>query len=299
MTDEMFEKQVMKKIRFMTNYIWDGINFNDVERFLLNFGEDRIVGLVLLDMLIYYSYEQEEYLVDNLIRLLIHDLWISEKVAEENLDSVKINERMQNIYKQICFVPVKSQDPTDSAYSISALYKKVESLPDEVEFIEVKDIPLMISIKKKYFVFYDDIIGTGNQFDVFWSNKHYFGDKEITIKDVAEKNPDIKFIYLVFSGYEESIKNLQNKYSELKIIASEVFTSDYSVFDDNNEYWEFNMEKKEIVQKYVEKVQRDLKVTSKFSLNLPVLFQHSRASNTSLSLFWYSQEDVWKELYRM
>ena len=70
MINDKWEKQVMKKIRFMTNNIWNGISFSDVERFLTNFGEDRIVGLTLLDMLIYYSYEQEEYIVKNLIRLL-------------------------------------------------------------------------------------------------------------------------------------------------------------------------------------------------------------------------------------
>ena len=229
---------------------------------------------------------------------MIHDLWINEKVAEQKLDSNETNEQMQKIYNQICFVPVKSQDPTDSSYSISSLYRKSENLPKGVEFIEAKDIPLMISLKKKFFVFYDDIIGTGNQFDVFWSRKYYFGDKEITIKDLAEKNTDIKFIYLVFGGYEESIQKLQRDYPELKIIASEVFSNDYSVFNSDNEYWELNKDRREIVQDYVKKVQNDLKVTSKFSLNLPVLFQHSRASNTSLPLFWCNKEDVWKELYR-
>ena len=97
MTDEKWEKQVMKKVRFMTNYIWNGISFSDVEAFLANFGDDKIVGLALLDMLIYYSCEQEEFIIENLVRLLNRDLWISKKVGERDQSIDKIKEGLERI----------------------------------------------------------------------------------------------------------------------------------------------------------------------------------------------------------
>lgn len=298
MSHEVWEKEVMKKIRFMTSCVWDGIKKSDIDSFLNNFGEDRVVGLVLLDMLIYYSYEQEECLTENLIRLLNHRLWLNDIVGGVSMESSDILSKMKKIYGTMCFVPVKDSDPSDSANSLSTLYKKCEYMSKDIEFADVKDIPLKLVLKKKYIVFYDDIIGTGNQFDKFWSKKHHFGDEKTTLKDIAENNADVQFYYLVFGGYKKSIDELMNKYPNVNIIASEIFTSDYSIFDDNNEYWEFNEDKKEMVIEFVKKKQKELVSATKFSLNLPILFQHSRASNTALSLYWFSSSDKWKELYR-
>lgn len=298
MINDKWEKQVMKKIRFMTNNIWNGISFSDVERFLTNFGEDRIVGLTLLDMLIYYSYEQEEYIVKNLIRLLKRELWISEEVGKRDKSAREINKSLNEVYKTMCFIPVNDHDPSDSAFSLTTIYKKSEDVSRMVEYVEVKDIPLMIALQKKFFVFYDDIIGTGTQFRKFWSKTEHFGKQNITLNYIAEKNPDIKFYYLVLGGYKNSIDTLMEEFPNLKVIASEIFTKDYDIFNEENEYWEFNSDKREQVLQYIQKKESELGSKSSFSLNLPLLFQHSRASNTALSLYWFSKLDKWKELYR-
>lgn len=298
MINDKWEKQVMKKIRFMTNNIWNGISFSDVERFLTNFGEDRIVGLTLLDMLIYYSYEQEEYIVKNLIRLLKRELWISEEVGKRDKSAREINKSLNEVYKTMCFIPVNDHDPSDSAFSLTTIYKKSEDVSRMVEYVEVKDIPLMIALQKKFFVFYDDIIGTGTQFRKFWSKTEHFGKQNITLNYIAEKNPDIKFYYLVLGGYKNSIDTLMEEFPNLKVIASEIFTKDYDIFNEGNEYWEFNSDKREQVLQYIQKKESELGSKSSFSLNLPLLFQHSRASNTALSLYWFSKPDKWKELYR-
>ena len=298
MSDEQWEKQVMKKIRFMTNYIWNGISLSDVESFLANFGTNRIVGLVLMDMLIYYSCEQEEFIVENVIRLLNRDLWISGGLGDTTRSSALISEELKSAYSNMCFVPVKDQDPSDSAYSLTAMYKKSDYLSKEVKFIDIEDIPLMIALKKECFVFYDDIIGTGNQFQTFWNIKSHFKNHKVTLNEISELNPNIRFYYLVFGGYEKSINELMVQFPSIKIIASEIFTSDYNIFDENNEYWEFNKDKKELVWRFVNEKEKELKSKSRFSLNLPVLFQHSRASNTALSLYWFSKQDKWKQLYR-
>jgi len=251
MSDEQWEKQVMKKVRFMTNYIWNGINLSDVEAFLTNFGADRIVGLVLMDMLIYYSCEQEEFIVENIIRLLNRDLWISGGVYEKYSSSKNISRELESLYSNMCFVPVKDQDPSDSAYSLSSMYKKSDCLPRTVKFINIEDIPLMIALKMEYFVFYDDIIGTGNQFKSFWNDRFHFGNHQVTLNEISEKNPNLHFYYLVFGGYENSINELMVQFPNIKIIASEIFTSDYNIYDENNEYWEFNKDKKDIVWRFI------------------------------------------------
>ena len=58
-----------------------------------------------------------------------------------------------------------------------------------------------------------------------------------------------------------------------------------------------NMPREQVLQ-YIQKKESELGSKSSFSLNLPLLIQHSRASNTALSLYWFSKPDKWKELYR-
>lgn len=298
MDDCKWEKQVMKKIRFMTNCIWDGISFSDVEAFLSNFGNNKMIGLALLDMLVYYSCEQEKFIIENLVRLLNRDLWVSEKIGKKSQSSNEINEGLKKIYSNMCFVPVNDHDPSDSAFSLSSMYKKIEWIPRTVEFINVEDIPMMITMKKKFFVFYDDIIGTGKQFEDFWSKNTHFGKHKVTLKDISKFNTDVQFYYLACGGYKDSITRLEKLFPELRIIVSEVFTSDYRIFANDNEYWEFNSDKRDAVLDFVNKKETELKFQNPFSLKLPLLFQHSRASNTALFLYWFGKKDEWKELYR-
>lgn len=297
MSDMQWEKRVMKKIRFMVNFIWSGINFSDVETFLSNFGNEKTVGLALLDMLIYYSYEQEQFIAENLFRLLKRDLWIKGELGEQNQPSGQLLDNLEKAYRNMCFIPVRDHDPGDSAYSLSSIYKKLDDWSPLIDFIDVTEIPLMLALQKKYFIFYDDIVGTGHQFTTFWEQTYYWGKHRVTLKTIAERNPDICFYYLAFSGYQKSIQCLSQKASNLKIITSEVFTCDYSIFDDGNEYWEFNPSKKDSVVPFVREKEKELGIKNKYGLNIPVLFEHSRAPNTTLSLYWYSKENAWKKLY--
>ena len=55
MEREKWIADAKKRVRFMANMIWNGVNYTDAERFLHNFREVDFIGYALLDMLIYYS----------------------------------------------------------------------------------------------------------------------------------------------------------------------------------------------------------------------------------------------------
>lgn len=299
LSETEWEDTVKKKIRYMTNQIWDGINPTEVDEFINNFdASDQIVGWVLLDMLIYYSNEQEESIISNLMRLLKRDIWLKEDMAKRELSSSEIKKEFNNIYKKMCFVPVDESDISASSFSLTSQFKKSEDVSRQVKYIKLTDVPLMMAMKNKYFVFYDDLIGTGNQFKTFWE-KPIFGDnKSISLTDLAMNNPDVCFYYMVLGGCQDGIDLLVKKIPNLRIIVSEFFPKSADVFSDENEYWELNPDKKELVLKYVSEKEQELNLKSPFSKNLPVLFQHGRASNTALSLYWSTKSSSWKELYK-
>lgn len=283
----------------MTNQVWDGISPTDVDEFISNFDtSDQIVGWVLLDMLIYYSNEQEESIISNLMRLLKRDIWLKEDMAKRELSSSDIKKEFNNIYKKMCFVPVDESDISASSFSLTSQFKKSEDVSRQVKYIKLADVPLMMAMKNKYFIFYDDLIGTGNQFKTFWK-KPIFGDNQsISLTDLAIMNPEICFYYMVLGGCQDGIDVLNKNIPNLRIIVSEFFPKSADVFSDENEYWELNPDKKELVLKYVSEKEQELNLKSPFSKNLPVLFQHGRASNTALSLYWSTKSSNWKNLYK-
>lgn len=296
-----WEDTVKKKIRYMTNHVWDGINFTDVENFISNFeSNEQIVGWALLDMLIYYSNEQEESIITNLMRLLKRDIWLKKGMAKRELSSADIKNEFIEIYKSMCFVPVDESDVSASSFSLTSQFKKSEDVSRQVKYIRLEEVPLMMALQNKYFVFYDDIIGTGNQFKKFWERRIFGDPKNISfsISDLVKKNPDKNFYYLVLGGCQEGMDLIKNDIPNLNVIVSEIFPKSTDVFSEENEYWELNPDKKDLVLNYVSQKEKELEIKSAFSKNLPVLFQHSRASNTALSLYWSTKPNKWKELYK-
>lgn len=294
-----WEDTVKKKIRYMTNQVWDGITPTDVENFINNFSpNDQIVGWVLLDMLIYYSNEQEESIISNLMRLLKRDIWLNENMAKRELSSCDIKKEFDAIYKKMCFIPVDDSDISASSFSLTSQFKKSEDVSRQVEYIQLTDVPLMMAMQYKYFVFYDDLIGTGNQFKTFWENQIFGDNKRFSLRDLAQNNPDKHFYYLALGGCQDGMNLLKDNIPNLKIIVSEFFPNNTNIFSVENEYWELNPDKKELVLNYVSKKEKDLNLNCNFSKNLPVLFQHGRASNTALTLYWSTKSSSWKALYK-
>lgn len=208
-----WEDSVKKKIRYMANNVWDGLKITNIEEFMSNFSdEDKVVGWVLLDMLIYYSSEQEESIISNLIRLFKRDFWLKMGMAERGLSSSEINSKLKEVYEKMCFVPIGESDPSASSFGLTAQFKKSKEVPNGIKYIDLVDLPLMIAMNYKYFVFYDDLIGTGNQFYQFWKMNIFGKNKEIKLMDLARENTDVIFYYLALGGCQEGIEKLRKKF---------------------------------------------------------------------------------------
>ena len=290
---------VQKKIYFMTKNIWDGLRQNEVDTFLSNFKRNEEVGLALMEMLIFYSLEQEVLLASAAFKQFKRQIWLKTFINNgEKRDSCYINKYFHAFFKDTCFVPLEETDPSGSAFSIANIYKRVKKFPKEIEFVNIQDVPLMIALRKKCIVLYDDVIGTGTQFSTFWNDTNHFGRNKVSLNMLAQKNKDVQFYYLVFGANKNKLEELSKKFPNIVILTAEQYEPEDSVLNENNEYWEFNPQLKDKVIEYVSNKILELKINNEFGSNIPVLFQHCRAQNTSLPLYWVNKPGNWKELYK-
>lgn len=295
--ENKWKNEVNKKIIYKVNNIWNGIKQVDIERFLKNFNEqDEIVGFALLDMLNFYNYDQEEHIVNNLFRLYERDVCIKNNYFE--LNSIEIKKKVKEIYEETCFIPVTDRGPADSAYAVTSIFKKNLSLKSNIKnkenmFIDYKNIPLYYMMGKRYFVFIDDLIGTGSQFEKFVNDNLL--DK-YSIADIMKWNEQAHFYYLAMGGCYDGIEKIEKDIANITVIVSELFNESADILNPNNEYWKYNPDLRDRVIDYIKNKEVELKVNNKYSKNLPLLFEHGRAPNTVLSLYWLSCKQ-WNALY--
>ena len=261
-----------------------------------NFKNDEEVGWALLEMLIYYNYEQVQVLAQSVFKKFKRNIWISEFAGIYQNASANINNMLNEKLKGACFIPLEENN-VGSAFSLTNVYKKIKDFSAHIKFYNVLDIPILIALKHKYIVFFDDIIGTGTQFTKFWDETKHFKNFDITLNDIAALNPDINFYYLVLSASEDTLEKLNKKYENITIITAEKYYAENSVLSLQNEYWDMRPYLKDVVINYLNKKMEELKIRNPFGLNMPILFQHCRAPNTSLPLYWHGK-NAWNELYK-
>lgn len=289
------KNRIERKIKYFVNNIWDGLNETDISRFLGNFSkEDEIVGYVLLDMLIFYSSEQEQSIVENLIRLFKKDLWISNVEDFCKKTSSQINHELNILLNNTCMVPVIDSDMSDSALGISPFFKKTKLFPSSMKYINPDELVIYVAMRKRIIVFYDDMIGSGQQFVDFIQKKRF---KDFSIKDIVNRNEDIYFYYLAFSGFKEGIEYINQEVPQIRVIVSEFFDEENMITNVSNDYWYYNFELKEKVIDYIQRKKELYRTKNNFSKDLAVMFQHTRASNTCLSLYWIKRTGEWEALY--
>jgi hypothetical protein len=293
-TDEILAEGIQKRIQYQLDHTW--LNLIDVtkkDQFLNNFSdEDKIAGLILLDMLLFHNQVQEKQLTKTLIRQLRSQIYKNlDPCQDENSETIflTINEEM----KHMAFIPVIDKNPADSANAWSGIMREMTGTSDC--FFDIEKLPLLLTIHKKYIVFYDDMIGTGTQFDDFLRKERFeLNDKKkLSIKKLMDESTETLFYYLCLAGHTDGIAKIEKTYPKIRVLVSEKFDNDDSILSKNNENWEYYTDdQRDRIIQILERVMSDRKINIKFTKNLPVIFERNRPSNTVFPLYWYN-EDHW------
>lgn len=274
--------------------IWKGIDSNDFKAWLKNFStpQEKYFAAWVIDWLVYRNEEHVESMLFDLLTRHLHNQWRIDKNPEylpmRNPLEILMSKWAVNKYSLRYVTAVKKDDrASKSGYRIinvlnhnlrvSEKYNiKPEEIGDAYENLGVRT-----------FLFFDDIIGTGEQM-------------EGVLQEAAIDNYPDAFIYvLVCAAHEIGIQYILKKYPMVKILCAEFIPIDSNLYS-NFPLADFGMQTAdEIHEWYVEFMKRKnvspKNAVGRGDLGLVYAFQGS-VPNNSLPLLFYENESLSKLL---
>jgi hypothetical protein len=202
--------------------IWVGIKPINLNRWFNNFETEleKYFAACILDALIYRSDDQMTALANELftkkLPLLLNSKSYNFTDYKELTDLLK-----SDVTNQMRLVSVSSNQerPVKSSNVILRDFRRKMYFNDSW-FITPNEVEREKDNGIKTFIFIDDFLGTGNQFDSMWKNNG-FG---LTLKDCNA-------IYAPLVAHLEGVKMLTDKYENLFVISAEYLDETSNVFN--------------------------------------------------------------------
>ncbi|MBT0384038.1 phosphoribosyltransferase-like protein [Morganella morganii] len=291
-------KEIIDKIIEQSRFLieikyWDNLTISKLNDWLKNFDtlEERYLSVMLLHRLIYRSRDAYSSMGKEIFHTKIPQIledkgiYTIQTISEwlHDINSPKISRSLPFRFSSISNVDCR---PVKSGAVIYNLLEdeffdrqlgwhcdKYESLPDRIKAI----------------ILFDDIIGTGEQFENFYLERG-LDKSELTI------------IYIPFAAVSNIYKNLELKYSNLIISPVEVIMENHSFFSSENRFLNkkecFTSEDfKELYLDFCRK--KSIKVEDKLGkgeLALTYVFNNSTPNN-NLAILWH-RDDGWNTLFK-
>lgn len=262
--------------------IWDTITHDDLDNWLSNFKEpdEQLLAGLLLENLIHRSSEQTKSLLTAAIDVAISSALYPDALEELKQDSyyeLLTNTRGQNSIVKIIPVIRDFDPPTKSGPSVARLYKRLLKVSENYMTWPwmIKD---MYDKGARLFIFIDDTLATGEQFNNFFESVGY------------NSFPEADFVYIPLLAHHEGSENVKRKYPKLLISPVEVIDNSYNFFNKNIDKIEdiedlyLKVAKKFLNKRFFNKMSKGYK-----DLGITFSYAHS-TPNATLPLYWYEDE---------
>ena len=201
--------------------IWNGIHLQRLDGWLSNFETpvEKYFSARLLDLLIYRSDSQTQALIMQSFTKILPEA--SRVLHLGNVDWIDLLSQRKD--PGVRLVPViKSDDrPTKSGLLVLRLIKRHLHL-NESWMIWPWQIEKSISKGIKTFIFIDDFLGTGLQFDKFFKPM------------ITSKHEKVNFIYIPLVGFERGIEKIQNKGNISFLKPAELLNDQHCLFSEKS-----------------------------------------------------------------
>jgi hypothetical protein len=206
---------------------WDNISQRDLENWICNFTsrEERYLAAAILYTLIFRNYKSTSTLGQNIFHIILPQI-----LDENNIySSTSIKEWLEKLNSVHCrtlpfrFSAIDDVDDRGAKSSSNILTQLKNKFFDNNLSINSHNIPFHINKGIKAVIFFDDIIGTGTQFEGFYLDRGL--DKV-----------EAKIIYIPFATTKHAKDILEGRYANLIISPVEFIEPSNSFFCEHNEF---------------------------------------------------------------
>lgn len=276
--------------------IWEGLHVSDLKRWLTNFAseEEKYFAACILDFLIFRSETQTLAIIKQLFQRVLPDLSRQiEPPIGKIPDWLSLLKKTAVNDPNVRLIPVikRSDPPTKSAHIVLRQMKRYVGVGEQW-MVNPSDVAECIKKGIKTYLFIDDFLGTGEQFDDFFK-----------CEELEQYLDHAYMAYVPLAGYIDGISYLQNIYPSLCIRPVEkldkshcIFSSDSQCFrdgindSDSARQFYFNL----IEKKGINIPRQDRRGFG--HLELAYFFSHATPDNC-LPIFWWRNTPSWKPLF--
>ena len=277
--------------------IWQGIHISNFNRWMTNFvtDEERYFAACVLDSLIYRSEDQTLALIKQLFQRILPDLARQAiPPVGKNIDWQNILNKKEIVDPKIRLIPVRKRDdsPAKSAHFVLRLMKRNLEIGEQW-MSAASGIPDCIGKGVETFIFIDDFLGTGVQFEEF------FLDEQL---EVYRNN--VYMAYLPLAGHDTGIARLNNLFPELHVKPIERLDNSHCLFSSESQCFKDGTNLPDVAKNFyyelLKKRHIDIAGPDRRGygcLELAYFFSHAAPDNC-LPILWWNKSTSWKPLFR-
>lgn len=232
--EHYIEEYIEKAETLIRKGLWSKIDIHSFKKWKEQFEntDDLYFAAYMVSKLIYYS--DKDY--QALLRFCLMNIIRREAVKRIKCSITEVNDDMWKKYvncvcKTVAIFPLAIEDPTGSAYFTSRKIRDLNLGISSANFFMTAKLPEIIKDSRfDTIVFVDDIIGSGEQAEIFFKEK--IGDTRIS--EILKSTEKSKYLAVALAN-QEAIGSLE-KLSGCSIICAETITKENSTLF--KEFWQ-------------------------------------------------------------
>lgn len=281
----------------INNQIWEGIHLSRFRRWINNFKtqEEKYFSACVLDSLIYRSDSQTVALMKQLFQRVLSDTTRLNNTHIGHIDDWE--ERLQMSRQEgdpliRLVVAVKQTDPpTKSAYII-ARYLKRHLRFSERWIIKPWEIQDHIKAGIRIFIFIDDFLGTGVQFNRLLKKENLEGILQ-----------NLYVVYAPLVAHTAGLEYLQKQYPALRVRSVETLDWSFCLFHPKSICFNDGLNDCEKAKSFYQTIleTKEIRLSKPYisgfgELSLAYAFEHA-APNNSLPILWWQDSSSFTPLF--
>jgi hypothetical protein len=294
---QTYHSEIIDRCTELINFnIWGGLHPSRLRSWVTNFrtDEEKYFAACILDNLIYRSKDQTIAMLEQLFERVVPDLARLDPTPIGTIPDCLQNLRESHPDPGLRLVTaVKNIDPpTKSAHEIARFMKRYLSIREQW-IIKPWEMNGAIRNGINVFIFIDDFLGTGEQFDEL-----------LTIEKID--NTMLSSIYAVYApltSHEVGLQELAKSYPSLRVKSVELLKRTHGVFHQESNCFADGVNTpdsaKEFYYNLLKKRNFDLSGPDRRGfghLELTYAFEHATPDN-SLPILWWAHSTEWTPLF--